>query len=111
MKKNWYLLSYDISHEKRLKKFHYRIKKQALALQKSVFLIEADAKEVEQLLTLVQQYTHTLEDDVRLYPIKHPRAIWSAGIQEQVFVNKGLAGDKKKVKGFMRGLKKLLVKK
>jgi len=113
MKKQWYLLSYDIRHVKRLQKFHYRLKKRAFALQKSVFLLEADATDVQQIISLVEQYTHTLEDDVRLYPISHPKAIWSAGIQHQVFANKGWGdgeASKVKAKGFMRTLKKLLVK-
>lgn len=85
MKKNWYILSYDIRQDKRLKKFHYRLKKRGLALQRSVFLIEADATELEQIIQWVEQYTHTQQDDVRLYPISHPKAIWSAGSQHHAF--------------------------
>jgi len=85
IKKQWYLLSYDIHHEKRLKKFHYRLRKRAIALQKSVFLIEADDTDLQHIIHLVDQYTHTQEDDVRLYPIAHPKAIWGAGIQSQAF--------------------------
>ncbi len=110
MKKHWYLLSYDISHEKRLKKFHYRLKKQALALQKSVFLVEANRDELQQIIKLVEQYTHTLEDDVRLYPISHPKAIWSAGIQQQVFVNKGLAQETGKQTSLIGILKSILLR-
>jgi len=90
-KKHWYILSYDIRHEKRLKKFHYRLKKRALALQKSVFLIEANEAEIQQIITLVQQHTHTHEDDVRLYPISQPQAIWGAGIQHQAFTGLDIA--------------------
>ncbi|ASF46393.1 CRISPR-associated endonuclease Cas2 [Methylovulum psychrotolerans] len=86
MKKHWYLLSYDIVNEKRLKKFHYRLSKHALALQKSVFLLEASTPELQRIIELVACHTHTQEDDVRLYPISHPKAIWSAGIQQQVFL-------------------------
>ena len=85
MKKSWYLLSYDIRHEKRLRKFHYRLSKHAFALQKSVFLIEASEPEIQHIIKLVDQYTHTQEDDVRLYPIAHPKAIWSAGLQHRAF--------------------------
>ncbi|WP_341325699.1 CRISPR-associated endonuclease Cas2 [Methylotuvimicrobium sp. KM2] len=85
MKKQWYLLCYDIREEKRLKKFHYRLSKQAMAMQKSVFLVEAGDKEIQKIIQLVDAYTHTHEDDVRLYPIEHPKAIWSAGIQNQSF--------------------------
>lgn len=104
MKKSWYLLSYDIRHEKRLRRFHYRLSKHGLALQKSVFLIEADEQQIQHIITLVDQYTHTQEDDVRLYPIAHPKAIWSAGIQHQVFSGLGIAKTpaKPKISGFMQ---------
>ncbi|MGR9015055.1 MAG: CRISPR-associated endonuclease Cas2 [Gammaproteobacteria bacterium] len=107
MKKSWYLLSYDICHEKRLRKFHYRLSKHGLALQKSVFLIEADERQIQHLIKLVDQYTHTQEDDVRLYPIAHPKAIWSAGIQQQSFSGLGIAGTppKKKPSGLMQMIK------
>lgn len=98
MKKSWYLLSYDIRHEKRLKKFHYRLSKYALALQKSVFLIEADDPEIQRIINLVDQYTHTQEDDVRLYPIASPKAIWSAGIQHQALSSLGVAKTPAKTK-------------
>lgn len=107
MKKKWYLLSYDIRNEKRLKKFHYRIKKQALAVQKSVFLIEGHHADIEKIITLVNNYTNTHEDDVRLYAISHPNAIWSAGIQHQVFDNKGLSSSSKKAEKFIQSIKNL----
>lgn len=89
--KTWYLLCYDIRCEKRLKKFHYRISKRALALQKSVFLVEANRAELGQIIELVEHHTHTHEDDVRLYPIAHPKAIWAAGIQHRAFAGIGTA--------------------
>lgn len=90
MKRSWYLLSYDICDEKRLKRFHYRLSKLALALQKSVFLLEANPQELQDIIKMVEQYTHTREDDVRLYPISHPNALWSAGIQRQSFQGIGV---------------------
>lgn len=104
IKKSWYLLSYDICHEKRLRKFHYRLSKHGLALQKSVFLIEADEPQIRQIIDLVEKYTHTQEDDVRLYPIAHPKEIWSAGVQQQAFQGLGIANAqaKKKSSGLMR---------
>lgn len=109
MKKSWYLLSYDIRHEKRLKKFHYRLSKCALALQKSVFLIEASEPEIQRIIKLVDQYTHTQEDDVRLYPIAHPTAIWSAGIQQQAFFGLSItkAPANSKATGFTQFIKRL----
>ncbi len=110
MQRSWYLISYDIRHEKRLKKFHYRLSKYALALQKSVFLIEANEPEIQRIVILVNQYTHTQEDDVRLYPIAHPKAIWSAGIQHQAFssLNFATVQSHTKESGFMQFVKRLI---
>lgn len=81
----WYLISYDIRDERRLCKFHYRLSKSAMALQESVFLVKVDAQRLKRLEKLVKAQTHTDEDDVRLYPVSHPNALWTAGKQPSVF--------------------------
>ena len=86
-RKHWYLLAYDIRNPKRLQRFHYQISKHALALQKSVFLVQIDRKGLHEIEQLVRKLTHTREDDVRLYPVRNPGAIWTAGVQDQAFAN------------------------
>ena len=85
--KHWYLLSYDIREPRRLRRFHYRVSKLALPLQESVFLLQANPQKLQELDTLIQQLAHTREDDIRLYPVRNPGAIWTAGRQ-----GKALAG-------------------
>ncbi len=83
--KHWYLLCYDIRHPKRLQRFHYRISKEALALQRSVFLLEANRDKLVRVERLVRRYAHKVEDDIRLYPVRNPGAIWTAGAQARAF--------------------------
>ena len=82
MKKQWYLLVYDIRDEKRLQKLHYRIKKEGIVLQHSVFLIHANQKKLNKITTIVKKQTATLADDVRLYPLCNPDVLWMAGCQQ-----------------------------
>ncbi len=77
----WYLLAYDIRHEKRLRRLHYFCKKHGIPLQKSVFLFKADAAGLEEVVEGVQARVSDKEDDVRLYPVSHPGSIWAAGRQ------------------------------
>jgi CRISPR-associated protein Cas2 len=79
--KNWYLLAYDIRDNKRLRKVHYFLKKQATALQNSVFLLHVDRKTLDSILAGVKERTKGTIDDVRLYPISNPHIIWAAGKQ------------------------------
>lgn len=106
----WYILSYDIRDPKRLQRTHYYLKKEAIALQKSVFLVPSN--HVNEAKAIIQQYTRDNEDDVRLYPITHPNAIWTAGCQAEALKPLGIkpakslaSGDsfvKKLFKGFLK---------
>jgi len=79
--KKWYLLAYDIREPKRLKRTHYYVKKVGISLQRSVFLIRVDGRALKEIRKNIQQRVNKREDDVRLYPIRHPGVIWAAGQQ------------------------------
>ncbi|WP_298609743.1 CRISPR-associated endonuclease Cas2 [uncultured Thiothrix sp.] len=64
-----HIISYDIAEPKRLKRIHRFLKKVALPLQYSVFLIEADAKRIEQLMKQLALMIKAREDDIRIYPL------------------------------------------
>lgn len=81
--KQWYLLAYDVRDKKRLRRLHYALKKQALPLQQSVFLVQADKKRLKFLVGLVKSRTATNLDDVRVYPLHHPNDMWLGGCQQQ----------------------------
>ncbi|BBO87225.1 hypothetical protein DSCOOX_04050 [Desulfosarcina ovata subsp. ovata] len=79
--KKWYLIAYDIRNEKRLRRLHYYLKKRAVALQKSVFLLRANTAQLKEVEGQIKIRIDDREDDVRRYPIYGPNAIWGAGMQ------------------------------
>lgn len=105
MKKQWYVLAYDVRDEKRLRRLHYVIKKEGIALQKSVFLIQATQQQLKKIRELVTENTHTKQDDVRLYPLTHPDAMWMSGLQQSaldgLYAAKPSKDRKKKGKGIL----------
>jgi CRISPR-associated protein Cas2 len=64
-----WLVSYDISDAKRLARVHRFLKKEALALQYSVFLASASEGGLRWLLHRLGQLIDPRRDDVRAYPI------------------------------------------
>lgn len=79
--KSWYIIAYDIRDPKRLRKLHYHLRKQAIPMQYSVFLIKANGKVLKNLLKTIRSIAKDDEDDIRLYPIFNPNTIWAAGRQ------------------------------
>lgn len=64
-----HIVCYDIADPKRLRRIHRFLKKIALPLQYSVFLIEADAQRIEQLKAQLATMIHPRADDIRIYPL------------------------------------------
>ena len=85
---SWYIVSYDIRDKKRLQRLHYHLKKEALALQKSVFLVKSHR--LNKVKRIIKLYSKGTIDDVRLYPITHPNAIWAAGQQADALRHLGI---------------------
>lgn len=83
--KQWYLLAYDIRNARRSTRLHKALKKRALPMQGSVFLLRVDEAGLEEVRALVTEHAHMLEDDVRIYPLKHPDELWLAGAQQNSF--------------------------
>ena len=79
--KTWYIIAYDIRQPKRLRRLHYYLKKRAIALQNSVFLIRADRDYLQRLEGDLKGLANTQQDDLRIYPVRHPDTIWTAGKQ------------------------------
>lgn len=106
--KSWYLIAYDIREPKRLRRLHYRLRKRAIPLQNSVFMVKLTDKHLKQLSNEIKKHINTAQDDVRIYPIHHPDTLWSAG--KQVHALRGLyAGAKKYQKPKKIGLIKRLL--
>lgn len=91
-KRHWYLIAYDIRDPRRLRRLHYYLRKRAIAVQESVFALHADANQLADIEQGMLQYIDAREDDLRLYAIPAPAAIWAAGVQSAAF--EGLYGAK-----------------
>ncbi len=75
----WYLVAYDISCPRRLKRLHYRLRRESVAMQKSVFLVQRSQSGVVELLDELEGLMHRSEDDLRAYPVQDPGSIWLRG--------------------------------
>ena len=78
-RKGWYLVAYDIANPKRLQKIHYLIKKEGLAVQKSLFFVQGTEARLNKLLDQIASIMVLREDDLRAYPITHPKEVWTTG--------------------------------
>ena len=81
--KKWYLLAYDIRNMKRLQRTHYFIKKKGSGLQRSVFLVRTGKADLAELINGIRERVNDREDDVRIYPVRHPGVLWAAGQQAE----------------------------
>jgi CRISPR-associated protein Cas2 len=75
----WYLIAYDIAHPQRLRRLHRALRREALALQKSVFLTHGTVVEIEQLLDRLEALMNPRDDDLRAYPVSEPDVLWLSG--------------------------------
>ncbi len=66
-----FLITYDISNEKRLSKIAKAMEREAFRIQRSVYLYpDATIKEIIPLLEKVIALMHEQKDDLRVYKIK-----------------------------------------
>lgn len=82
-----HIIAYDIANPKRLGRVHRYLKKIALPLQYSVFLIEMDAERRDKVLKHLRTLIHPRQDDIRVYPlpnepewVKLGKALWDDGL-------------------------------
>ena len=66
-----YIICYDIANPRRLGRIHRQLKKQALALQYSVFLFRGSDAQLQQCLDKLQALMDEHQDDIRAYPLPH----------------------------------------
>ena len=106
-RQRWYVLAYDVRDPKRLRRTHAHVKKHGISLQKSVFLVHADPEALARLKTGVLERVDKNEDDVRLYPVRHPGALWAAGRQENKMDSPYAPAPEKKPRGLAAGIRSL----
>lgn len=73
------MVCYDIADPKRLGKIHRLLKKNGLAVQKSVFFIQRSEKDMHRLLDELGRIIRKNKDDIRAYPVESPKAVWTTG--------------------------------
>jgi len=78
-KASWYLVGYDICCKKRLTRVHRFLKKEGLAVQKSLFFVHGAPSHLTSLFKGLNSIIVFGEDDIRAYPISHPSRVWMSG--------------------------------
>ena len=86
----WYLLAYDIADPRRLQRLHRAVRREGIALQRSVFLVQGTESAIEALLDRLEVLMDVAKDDLRAYPVAAPSALW---LQGQCVVQGHLLGD------------------
>lgn len=87
---DWYLIAYDIRDPRRLQRLHRALRAEALAVQRSLFLVAGSVPVVERLLDRLETLIDPREDDLRAYPVAAPDGLWLSG---QRPLQGGLLGD------------------
>ncbi|WPP46920.1 CRISPR-associated endonuclease Cas2 [Pseudomonas sp. AN-1] len=71
--RNWYLISYDICHPRRLQRVHRLLRSQATALLESLFAFQGSLQALEQLRAALAREIRASEDDLLIYPLRTDR--------------------------------------
>lgn len=80
-RQHWYLIAYDVREPRRLRRVHAYLRKRALAMQRSVFIIQTDSAGLTALEAGLRELVDARADDLRRYPIPSPATLWLAGRQ------------------------------
>lgn len=82
-----HIVAYDIADPRRLGRVHRYLKKVALPLQYSVFLVELDGGQRERLKRRLVELIDSRQDDVRIYPLPsrpewvcYGKPLWDEGL-------------------------------
>jgi CRISPR-associated endonuclease Cas2 len=78
-KYGWYLVAYDIADYKRLNRVHRIMKKEGLAVQRSVFFIRGTERQIRHLMDRLEPIIKKKEDNVLAYPVIGLGEIWFSG--------------------------------
>jgi len=79
-----WLIAYDIREPNRLRGLHRYLRRQGLPCQYSVFLVEATAGQIVEILQDVKAIVDEKVDDVRMYHLTAMSRMWALGRQFSV---------------------------
>jgi len=88
---NWYLVAYDICDPQRLQRVHRRLKREAVAVQKSVFFYQGSERDLKALLDELAGEMKLKVDDLRAWPVDRIQSAWmyGKGVESTVLVMPG----------------------
>ena len=102
MSRSWQIACYDISAPAASARVHRLLLAEAVKLQRSVFLLHAEARQANRLLRQAATLTDHRSDDLRSYRISSPGNLWLAGDTPEIDANGTAFADER---GFLRRLK------
>jgi len=78
LKETHYIIAYDISDKKRLRKVHQLVEEYAVKVQRSVFSAPFTAVLLKELVQRLKNIINIKQDDIRIYPlsVKHSAEIY-----------------------------------
>ena len=72
IKEKHYIIAYDISDKKRLRKVHRLVKEYAMNLQYSVFIAPFSVNLMDEMVRRLKEVIQSSQDDIRIYPLSDP---------------------------------------
>lgn len=92
--KRWVLVAYDVASPKRLRRVHRFLKREGMAVQYSVFLLQAGDAKYQSVIAGLLELICEKEDDLRFYDCKSREHIWLAGRESDFWRMPGKARSK-----------------
>lgn len=83
MKKQRYLIAYDIRDAKRLTKIYKLIKQHSIPVQRSVFIAHLQRDQLTALKQQLEELIHPKQDDIRIYKLPATSDIELLGAAKQ----------------------------
>ncbi len=90
IKEKYYIIAYDISDKKRLRKVHRLVKEYAMSLQYSVFIAPFSINLIDELVRRLKEVIKTSQDDIRIYPLSEthqPEVYGKRKLPDGIFLN------------------------
>lgn len=76
MKETDFVIAFDVSNVKRLRKLSREIERVAFRIQLSVFYIRCNRKKLEEIIAIVYKHIELEEDDVRIYRVDLKKSLF-----------------------------------
>ena len=89
---HWYVITYDIKHQRRLQKVHRFLRTEGYPLQESVFLWAGTLQDLTELCRQLKTRIRGTQDDLRILPIDAGTLIrfWGLSPFEEEVMNNDL---------------------